>query len=234
MQGLLSSYARSLCGSKGLLSLGGTLDCLLRQRQTFLSPTSTHFLPSASQCEPPEGHIMSRACDKEPGSGGGGWRGRPSDWPGRLQLESSSVSPFCLFLCTYGGCRPVLSQRVLWKGRNVMLLLRYTLWWSLSVVARLYLLSMKPTLPQTPQSPSVFPEQKDYRRQARCNCSLRYAGWMLWPLPRASSAPETEWRGHQNRLLYLREGSSKRGSPSFSHSYVRPKQIPRVTCIFLS
>lgn len=68
--------------------------------------------------------------------------GRPSDWPGRLQLESSSV---CLFQCTYSGCRLVLSQRALWKDRNVMLLLRHKLWWSLSAVAMLYLPSM--TLP---------------------------------------------------------------------------------------
>lgn len=62
--------------------------------------------------------------------------------------------------------------------------------------------------PPTTPPPPIFPEHRDFRRQARCNCSLRYAGRMLWPLPRTSPAPEIEWHGSQNPL-YLRESSSE-------------------------
>lgn len=61
--------------------------------------------------------------------------------------------------------------------------------------------------PPTTPPPPIFPEHGDFRRQARCNCSLRYAGRTLWPLPRTSPAPEIEWHGSQNQL-YLRESSS--------------------------
>lgn len=106
-----------------------------------LSQIFTHFHPSTSPHAPPLGHIMSQGCDKEPGSSVWDWRwggSRLLDWRGRLQPESSSVCSVCLFQCTYSGCRPVLSQRALWKERNAMLLLRTKLWWSLSVVAMLY------------------------------------------------------------------------------------------------
>lgn len=94
----LSFYTLSLspkCGRRGLvchLSLGGDLDYAVRRGGelilqlkdthtdfSLLSQITSDFPPSTSHCAPPQGNIMSRACDKEPhsssggGSGGGGW-----------------------------------------------------------------------------------------------------------------------------------------------------------------
>lgn len=51
---------------------------------------------------------------------------------GAVRQEASAGVVVCLSGCTYCVCRPVLSQRALWKGRNVMLQCRHELWWSLS------------------------------------------------------------------------------------------------------
>ncbi len=82
-----------------LLSLGGDLDYLVTHTQTHTSlfslksQISTHFHPSSSHCAPPLGHIMSRACDKEPGnSGGGGWGGQTV----RLAWQASAGVFLCL------------------------------------------------------------------------------------------------------------------------------------------
>lgn len=83
--------------------------------RTYTHLIYTHFSPlspsyTGFQALPPPGHIMSRARDKEPGSGGGG--GRLSDWPCRLQPEPS---PVCLSLRVYLQRLPTrpFSQRAL-------------------------------------------------------------------------------------------------------------------------
>lgn len=124
----------------GLLSLGGDLDylparpfCRLSQKSTRLKTIHLSLFP-ASRPYHRRGAVIRSGW-------GAGWVGGAQTvrLVGRLQPESSSVCPVCLFQFTYGGCRPVLSQRALWKDRNVMLIPRHRLQRSLSAVAMLYL-----------------------------------------------------------------------------------------------
>lgn len=129
-----------------MLSSGGDLDylvtCILLI--SCKSPPFSFFHPHTFHCAVPKGHIISQACNKESGSTGEGW-----EQTVRLEGQASGVflCLLCLFQCAYSGCRPVLSQRALWKDRNVMLLLRHKSWWSLSGEATLCLPSMTPHNP---------------------------------------------------------------------------------------
>lgn len=86
----------------------------------FSSVPVLHWFPSipAPHCAPPPGHIMSRACDKEAGSGGSGWGEGVAD----CQTGYSRSLPLsaCLYGCTYSGCPPILFPRGLcvWRGEG--------------------------------------------------------------------------------------------------------------------
>lgn len=196
-----------------LLSLGGWCglfghtDTHTRTLLSSLSQISTHFHPSTPHCAPPLGHIMSWPCDKEPGSSGGGGGGVGADCQtGRagfswsLPLSALSVSFSVLIAAAdLSFPRGLCERREMWCCYSGASYGGVCLRWPCCISLRTH----------TPPPPSILPEQRDSRRQARCNRSLRYAGQTLPPLPRASSAPETEWRGHRDQL-YIRGSSSAR------------------------
>lgn len=79
-------------GRSCLLSLGSDLDYLVTH--TNLHPISIH--PSTSHRAPPPGHIMSRACEQEPG-GSRGWRfGGGGGQTVRLARRASAGVFLCL------------------------------------------------------------------------------------------------------------------------------------------
>lgn len=163
-------------------------------------PLNVHRLKALSWVEPV---IKSRIS----AVGGGS---RPSDLLGQLQLESSYVS-LCLCLTVSFSVLTAAAdlsfpRGALWKERNVMLLLRHKSWWSLSALwwpccspppTHTHTPIHTPNTTHPPSSSSYFAwaeETPGARRGVTAVSGM--LGGCCKPLPRASPAPETEWRRH--------------------------------------
>lgn len=181
------------CGRRGLVRyLWDTHTSLFSLKSPPISihlPLPVHRLKAISWAGPV---IKSQAVVV---GGDGGVMG--ADWLGRLQLESSSVCPVCFFQCS--DCWPVLSQRALWKDRNVMLLLRHKLRWSLS--AMLYLPSMIHPPPSTLLHLLLFYLSRETTGASHGVTAVSgMLGGHCSHFPGLHLHQETDWHEHHNQL----------------------------------
>lgn len=155
-------------------------------------------------------------------AGGGGVTVRPA---GQAPAGVVLCVPVWVFQCTYTGCQPVFFPRGLCERTETWCCFLNTTCGGVCMRCPCCIFNL--WAPPPPTHPT--PPPRDYRRQARCNCSLRYAGWTSLWLPRASHAPDIEWCGHQEQL-YLGGG----GRQSIIHKLCHNWSLEWNNCFFCS